>query len=62
MADKFSFDPPCERCHISANCSYVTYFPGYGEVNIRVYLDGWHKQVMQLYTSVVLEATVEMYC
>ena len=23
----------------------MTYFPGYGEVNVRVYIDGWHKQV-----------------
>ena len=26
---------------------YMNYIPGYGEVNVRVYIDGWHKQVMQ---------------
>ena len=46
-------------CRISANCFYVNYFPGYGEVNIRVCIDGWHKQVMQLYPSVVWEPTLE---
>ena len=33
-------------CCISANCYYVNYFSGYGGVNVRVYIDGWHKQVM----------------
>ena len=40
----------------------MNYFPGYGEVNVRVYIDGWHKQVMQLYSNVVWEPTLEVYC
>ena len=31
-------------CRISANGYYVKYCPGIGEVNCRVYIDGWHKQ------------------
>ena len=33
-------------CRISANCYYMNYFPGYGEINVRVYINGWHKQNM----------------
>ena len=29
--------------------SFMSYFFGYDEVNVRVHIDGWHKQVMQLY-------------
>ena len=53
---------PRGYCSISANCYYVNYFPGYGEVNVRMYIDGWHKQVVQLYPSVVWEPTLEVYC
>ena len=30
-------------------------------VNVRVYIDGWHKQVMQLFPSVVWERIVRLY-
>ena len=30
----------------------MNYFPGYGEDNVRMYIEGWHKTVMQLYPSV----------
>ena len=53
---------PLTVCRISANCYNVNYFPGYDEVNVRVYIDGWHKHFMQLYPSVVWEPTLEVYC
>ena len=30
---------PCDTCRISANC-YCVKCPGYGEVNVRVRIDG----------------------
>ena len=53
----------CARAgyRVSANCYYMNYFPGYGEVNVRVYIEGWHQQVMQLYPSVVWERILEVY-
>ena len=38
---------------------FCEYFLGYGEVNVRVCIDGWHKQVMLLYPSVVWEPSPE---